>query len=126
MATQNRAATGARKLVGRPEDRSVPNKTRQARTGRKSPGRETFEQDQAGAACHCGTKDQSGPDPSRVIAPVLLTPAQAAGRLGTPERFVRRLIAERRIEFVKVGRYVRIDPVALTRFVEAGRVPPAA
>jgi excisionase family DNA binding protein len=33
----------------------------------------------------------------------LLTVEQAADRLGTPERFVRRPIAERRITYVKLG-----------------------
>jgi excisionase family DNA binding protein len=37
-------------------------------------------------------------------------------------RFVRRLIAERRIESVHVGRQVRISESALIRFVEAGSV----
>lgn len=55
---------------------------------------------------------------------VLITPAQVAEQLGTPVRFVRRLIAERRIEFIKVGRYVRFDPTTVAQFVEAGRVPP--
>ena len=39
-------------------------------------------------------------------------------------RFVRRLIAERRIEFIKVGRHVRISEPALAEFIKAGRVPP--
>ena len=33
----------------------------------------------------------------------LLTVDEAADRLGTPTRFVRRLIAERRIAFVRLG-----------------------
>jgi excisionase family DNA binding protein len=37
---------------------------------------------------------------------------------------VRRLIAQRRIEFVKVGRHVRISESALAEFIEAGRVRP--
>jgi excisionase family DNA binding protein len=37
-----------------------------------------------------------------------LTVAQVAELLGTTERFPRRLIAERRIRFVHVGRHVRI------------------
>jgi excisionase family DNA binding protein len=40
----------------------------------------------------------------------LLTVDEAAERLGTSTRFVRRLIFERRIAFVKVGRHVRITP----------------
>jgi excisionase family DNA binding protein len=39
----------------------------------------------------------------------LLDVATAADHLGTPVRFIRRLIAERRIRFYKIGRYVRID-----------------
>ena len=38
----------------------------------------------------------------------LLTVAQVAELLGTTERFPRRLITERRIRFVHVGRHVRI------------------
>ena len=40
----------------------------------------------------------------------LLDVAAAAYLLGTPPRFVRRLIAERRIRFYKLGRYVRHRP----------------
>ena len=57
-------------------------------------------------------------------APVLLDVEQVAIRLGTKPRFVRRLIAERRIEFDKVGRYVRISESALCDFIDAGRVEP--
>lgn len=53
---------------------------------------------------------------------MLLTPQEAADQLGTPLRFIRRLIAERRIGFVKVGRYVRIPAEDLQAFIEAGRV----
>lgn len=54
----------------------------------------------------------------------LLTVDQAAERLGTSSRFVRRLIAERRIAFTKLGKHVRIDSGDLDAFVTAGRVPP--
>jgi excisionase family DNA binding protein len=54
----------------------------------------------------------------------LLSVAEAADRLGVPVRFVRRLIAERRIRFYKVGRYVRIDRHDIDAFIEAGRVDP--
>ena len=57
-------------------------------------------------------------------APVLLDVEQVAIRLGTKPRFIRRLIAERRIEFHKVGRYVRISESALRDFIDAGRVEP--
>ena len=52
----------------------------------------------------------------------LLTVEATAERLSTSTRFVRRLIAERRIEFVKIGRHVRISEAALVQFIEAGRV----
>ena len=54
----------------------------------------------------------------------LLTVEAAAERLSTSPRFVRRLIAERRIEFVKVGRHVRISESALADFIAAGKVSP--
>lgn len=54
----------------------------------------------------------------------LLTVVQAAEILGTSERFPRRLIAERRIRFVRVGRHVRIPEDALSEFVRDGEVEP--
>jgi excisionase family DNA binding protein len=52
----------------------------------------------------------------------LLTVEQAAECLGTSERFVRRLIAERRIIFIKLGHHVRIAEHDLINFVATGRV----
>jgi excisionase family DNA binding protein len=52
----------------------------------------------------------------------LLTVEQAAECLGTSERFVRRLIAERRIAYTKLGRHVRIAGRDLDAFISAGRV----
>jgi excisionase family DNA binding protein len=54
----------------------------------------------------------------------LLTLSEVAAILGTSERFPRRLIAERRIEFVKVGRHVRIRTSALDDFIASGVVAP--
>ncbi|WP_461005938.1 excisionase family DNA-binding protein [Streptomyces capparidis] len=54
----------------------------------------------------------------------LLTVSEVAERLGTTERFPRRLIEERRIAYVKVGRHVRIPESALEEFVQAGTVLP--
>ena len=54
----------------------------------------------------------------------LLTVPQAAERLNTGPRFVRRLIAERRITFVHVGRHVRIPESALEDYIRAGTVVP--
>ena len=56
----------------------------------------------------------------------LLTVEAAAAELGTPVRFVRRLIAERRIRFHKIGKYVRIDRRDLEAFVANGAVEAAS
>jgi excisionase family DNA binding protein len=54
----------------------------------------------------------------------LYTVDEAAQRLNTTTRFIRRLIAERRIAFTKVGRHVRIESDVLDAFIAAGRVEP--
>jgi excisionase family DNA binding protein len=54
----------------------------------------------------------------------LLTVAEAAERLNTSERFVRRLIEERRIAFTRLGRHLRIAESDIGAFVTAGRVEP--
>jgi excisionase family DNA binding protein len=53
-----------------------------------------------------------------------LTVAQVAELLGTTERFPRRLIAERRIRFVRMGRHVRIPESAVRELIAAGLVEP--
>ena len=54
----------------------------------------------------------------------LLSVDEVAAVLGTSDRFPRRLIAERRIRFVRVGRHVRIPVSALEEFVKQGTVDP--
>jgi excisionase family DNA binding protein len=54
----------------------------------------------------------------------LLTIEQAAERISMSARYVRRLIAERRIVFYRLGRAVRIDPADLVLFITAGRIEP--
>jgi excisionase family DNA binding protein len=56
----------------------------------------------------------------------LLTVEEAADRLGTSARFIRRLIAERRIAYIKVGRHVRIAETDLAGFVAASRIEASA
>ena len=51
-----------------------------------------------------------------------LTVEEAADYLNTSVRFVRRLIAERRIAFHRVERHVRLAVADLEAFVAAGRV----
>lgn len=52
----------------------------------------------------------------------LLTVAEVAERLGTSVRFPRRLIAERRIRYVKVGRHVRIAERVVDEWIAASTV----
>jgi excisionase family DNA binding protein len=54
----------------------------------------------------------------------LLTVDQAADLLGTGPRFIRRLIAERRIQYVKLGRHVRLQEAALIEFIASQTVEP--
>ncbi|MBQ1088229.1 excisionase family DNA-binding protein [Streptomyces sp. B93] len=53
-----------------------------------------------------------------------LNVAQVAELLGTTVRFPRRLIEERRITYVKVGRHVRIPESAVRAYIEANTVHP--
>ena len=55
---------------------------------------------------------------------MLLTVDQAAERLGTTTRFIRRLRAERRIAIVKLGKHIRIDSNDLDAYITANRQEP--
>jgi excisionase family DNA binding protein len=52
----------------------------------------------------------------------LLTMEEAAERLRTTPRHVRRLVFERRIAYRKVGRFVRFHPDDLAEYLAAQRV----
>jgi excisionase family DNA binding protein len=52
----------------------------------------------------------------------LFTLDETAEYLRTTERHVRRLVEERRLPFVKVGKFVRIRRVDCDAFIEAGLV----
>ncbi|MFB8241291.1 helix-turn-helix domain-containing protein [Kitasatospora purpeofusca] len=54
----------------------------------------------------------------------LLDVNQVAELLGTTTRFTRRLVAERRIEFIKVGRHVRIRPAVVADYLATNTVQP--
>ena len=55
----------------------------------------------------------------------LLDVTRVAAILGTEVRFVRRLIEERRIEFVHVGRHVRIARHIVHDYIRANTVEPS-
>lgn len=58
------------------------------------------------------------------MAAHLYTVDEAADRLNTSVRFVRRLVAEERIAFTRLGRHVRIEADVLDAYIAAGRVEP--
>jgi excisionase family DNA binding protein len=47
----------------------------------------------------------------------------AASRLGTSVRHVRRLVSDRKLEFVKVGHLVKFEPSALEAYIKKRTVP---
>ena len=55
---------------------------------------------------------------------MMLTVDQAAERLGTTPRFIRRLRAERRIAVIKLGKHIRIDSNDLDAYITASRQEP--
>jgi excisionase family DNA binding protein len=55
----------------------------------------------------------------------LMTVAETAHLMGVTDRMVRRLVLERRVEFLKVGRHVRIRESVANAFLEANTVRPA-
>ena len=54
-------------------------------------------------------------------AQTLIDLEEVARRLGVNQRHVRRLVAERRIPFVKWGHLLRFDPVAIDAWVDEHR-----
>ncbi len=66
--------------------------------------------------------------PTRTSAerlPLMDLPA-VAERLGVNQRHIRRLVAERRIPFLKWGHLLRFDPVEIEGWLDGRRWPPTA
>ena len=61
---------------------------------------------------------------SATVRPALMNIDQVAERLGVSVRHMRRLVAERRIPFVKWGHLLRFDPDEVDRWIEEFAVPP--
>ena len=55
--------------------------------------------------------------------PELMTMDQLADRLGVTHRHVRRLVDERRVPFLRVGRFIRFDPAEIADWLNRSRVP---
>jgi excisionase family DNA binding protein len=45
-----------------------------------------------------------------------------ARRLGVTDRFIRRLVDERRVPFFKIGKFVRFDPEEIDEWIQGQRV----
>ncbi len=58
--------------------------------------------------------------------PELVDIETVAKLLGVGERYVRRMIAERRVPTVKIGHYVRFDLADIRKWVEEQRRPDAS
>lgn len=56
--------------------------------------------------------------------PYLIDIESLADHLGVGVRFIRRLVTERRIPFIKCGRFIRFDPNEIEAWVEKSRVSP--
>lgn len=54
--------------------------------------------------------------------PSLIDLPMTADRLGVTVRYVRRLVAERRIPFIKLGHLLRFDPDELDAWLDRARV----
>ena len=54
--------------------------------------------------------------------PQLLTIDQLAEQLNVSVRHVRRLVAERRLPYLKVGKFVRFDPAEVAAWLDRSRV----
>ena len=56
------------------------------------------------------------------VLPQLLTMDQLAERLGVTHRHVRRLVTERRVPFLRVGRFIRFDAAEIAAWLNSSRV----
>ncbi len=65
------------------------------------------------------TTQTSQADPA---SPSLLSIEQLADWLGVTDRFIRRLVAERRIPFLKIGKFIRFEPADVAAWIDQQRV----
>ena len=73
------------------------------------------------------TTGLKSPDRHRATRPTvglprLLDIPTLAEHLGVTQRFIRRLVAENRIPYMKVGRFVRFDVVEIAAWIDQTRV----
>jgi len=68
------------------------------------------------------TDQEDTDDPAHCVLPQLLTMDELAERLNVTRRHVRRLVAERRVPFLKVGKFVRFDTAEVSAWLDSNRV----
>ncbi|MGO9660964.1 MAG: helix-turn-helix domain-containing protein [Acidimicrobiales bacterium] len=61
--------------------------------------------------------------PNPEALPRLLNIEQLAEHLGVTERHVRRLVAEKRVPYLKWRRFVRFDPASIAAWLDNARQP---
>ena len=61
--------------------------------------------------------------PTTSTGSALIDLPAVAERLGVNERHIRRLVAERRIPFVKWGHLLRFDPAEIDAWLDDARIP---
>lgn len=59
--------------------------------------------------------------PASEVPQPLWTIVQVAERLGVTVRHVRRLVADKRIPFIRWGHLIRFDPVEIEAWIDRGR-----
>jgi excisionase family DNA binding protein len=69
-----------------------------------------------------GSDSGAGSAPRTIARDPLLDVDGVAEALGVTSRHIRRLVAERRIPFFKVGKFVRFDPGELNVWLDQQRV----
>ena len=84
------------------------------------------EAEEGGPPCRAGrpqrpTSAPQGPGRGRP-----LTLPEAAAYLNVAERYMRRLVTDRRLPYFKVGRLLRFSAEDLDAFLEAGRIEPSS
>ncbi len=63
-------------------------------------------------------------DSKRLAQKFVLTPEEAADFLGVSVRTIRYWVAERKIPYFHLGRFIRFKPPELVAFLDSGRVDP--
>jgi excisionase family DNA binding protein len=69
-----------------------------------------------------GSVGSNPPRTNGSMSDALLDVDGLAAKLGVTVRFVRRLVEERRVPYLKIGRLVRFDPIEVEHWVSASRV----